>query len=62
MSYINVLAGRVLGFWALVPAEMSDPSPLAGLMRWGVALSPLVWEWEQRAWEKRTVSIQLRTC
>ena len=36
---------------------MLGPFPLAGLMRWGVALSPLVREWEQRAWEKRTVSI-----
>ena len=36
---------------------MFGPFPLAGLMRWGVALSPLVREWEQRAWEKRTVSI-----
>ena len=42
------------GLW---PAEMFGPFPLAGLMRWGVALSPLVREWEQRAWEKRTVSI-----
>jgi len=35
------------------PAEMLGPFLLAGLIRWGVALSPLVWEWEweQRGWK-----------